>query len=741
MKKRFLSILFLSLSLGSALYAQQQFDWSVSHSTAQSRSNVTMNKITTDREGNIYTLGLFEGTLTIGGGLNQQMLNEQYANASNGQWELFVTKTTPGGAVQWARKFDKTSYVFNHVYNAPMPSGIVVDDSLNVYLAASFPGAIDANPGAASNIHATEDATLTTAKSAVIIKLDEQGTYVWSRHITRNESIWFPGLSYKRGIDIRLIGFNITSNGILYGYGNLGSSQAGDTLTFDPGGQNLIKTFSDTSDTRPFWFEIDKVTGNFSNTGYFKKNASGSIQHLSVQYDNARNKYVTAIFAKTVDISLENNTSQILATPNPAASSTGSFVAKYDSTNAIIWSRLIRSSKNTSARAIAADESGQLFVTGDFQDTTTFTDPNNTNIVLTVTASNTVAAPSNTYVARYDTAGNLKWATKLDFGQTNDVNTTTSAIATDELGVPYVSGQVYGEFNRVGIGYQNYRHGFVSKVDTGGAQLWFMRYGTIPFFQGEVVNMQAVHLDSSNNLYTCGSIRQAGINASPLQQDTNWVALTGTQTAYLLKYSCSDTARTLLSTSACNQYVFDNQTFTQSGEYIFHYWSAGGCDSTVVLDLTVNYIDKPFITVNNFTLGVTSNYATYRWLKNGVLIPGATQATYNVTENADYKVIVTTAAGCTDTSDVYTVDNVSPVFEHALSGLVTVYPNPVTDKVYIESPEAVQYYITGIEGKRLQDITAYHSAIDCSGLAAGIYFLHVLDREDRVIKVEKIVKQ
>lgn len=742
MKRRFLSILFLSLSLGSALYAQQQFDWSVSHSTAESRSSVTMSKITTDKDGNIYTLGLFEGTLTIGGGLNQQMLNEQYVNASNGQWELFITKTDPNGVVIWAKKFDKTSYVFNHIYNATIPAGIIVDDSLNVYLATSFPGSIDANPGTASNLHATEDATLTTAKSAAIIKLDAQGTYVWSKHITRNESIWFPGLSYKRGIDIVLTGLDITKNGILYGYGNLGGSQTGDTLTFDPNGQNLIKTFSDTSNTRPFWFEIDKLTGNFSNTGYFKKNTNGSIQRLSVKYDHNRNKYVTGIFANTIDISLENTPSQILVTPNPTTSFTGSFIAKYDSANAIVWYRSMESSKSIFSRGITTDESsGQIFITGDFQDTVTLTDPNNTNIILTTTATGTVASPSNTFVAGYDTSGNLKWATKLDFGQTNDVNTTTASIDIDVLGTPYVSGQVYGEFNHIGNSYQTYRHGFVSKVDTGGAQLWFMRYGTTPFFQGEVVNMQAAHLDKSNNLYACGTIRHADINVSPLQQDTNWVALSGTHTAYLLKYTCPDTSHTLINTTACNRYVFDNQTFTQSGEYIFHYWSAGGCDSTVILNLTVNYIDKPFITVNSFTLGVTSPYATYQWLKNGVLIPGATQSTYNVTENADYKVIVTTADGCTDTSDVYTVDNATPVSEHDLSNSVTVYPNPVSDKVFIESPVPVQYYITGIEGKTLRQVTAYQNAIDCSDLTAGIYLLHILNQEGRMIKIEKIIKQ
>ena len=40
--------------------------------------------------------------------------------------------------------------------------------------------------------------------------------------------------------------------------------------------------------------------------------------------------------------------------------------------------------------------------------------------------------------------------------------------------------------------------------------------------------------------------------------------------------------------SACNSYVWHDQTYTTSGDYTFHTTNAAGCDSTVTLHLTIN---------------------------------------------------------------------------------------------------------------------------------------------------------
>lgn len=73
----------------------------------------------------------------------------------------------------------------------------------------------------------------------------------------------------------------------------------------------------------------------------------------------------------------------------------------------------------------------------------------------------------------------------------------------------------------------------------------------------------------------------------------------------------------------------------------------------------ISPVEVPTITVNEFVLGVVGSYVTYQWIKDSTDIPGATNATYTVTENADYQVRVTNDNGCESTSAVYEVNNVS----------------------------------------------------------------------------------
>ncbi|MCY1536323.1 hypothetical protein D9M68_717770 [compost metagenome] len=161
----------------------------------------------------------------------------------------------------------------------------------------------------------------------------------------------------------------------------------------------------------------------------------------------------------------------------------------------------------------------------------------------------------------------------------------------------------------------------------------------------------------------------------------------------------------------------------------------------MILDLTVNHILEPFITINNYELGVTSTYDTYQWLRNDLPVAGATQSTYTVSLNGDYKVIAGLANGCSDTSEVYTVTNATAINEvDHIAKQIQVYPNPVQDVVYIKSPVAVKTSVVSVQGVVLAT-QQQAGKISVKHLAVGIYFLQVFDAKGRLIKVEKIVKQ
>jgi hypothetical protein len=62
----------------------------------------------------------------------------------------------------------------------------------------------------------------------------------------------------------------------------------------------------------------------------------------------------------------------------------------------------------------------------------------------------------------------------------------------------------------------------------------------------------------------------------------------------------------------------------------------------------------------------------YQWLRNGVSVAGATQATLTVNQTGDYRVLVTNPANCSDTSDVKTITvNPKPNVQITPSGPVS----------------------------------------------------------------------
>ncbi len=196
--------------------------------------------------------------------------------------------------------------------------------------------------------------------------------------------------------------------------------------------------------------------------------------------------------------------------------------------------------------------------------------------------------------------------------------------------------------------------------------------------------------------------------------------------------------------AGATQYTWDNGDTTatrqvdQPGSYWVSY-TEDGCQHYVDT-FHVQFIElNPVISVNGFELGTAISYVTYQWLLNGELINGATNPTYNVTENGDYQVIVTNEKGCVDTSAIYKVTNVGIQHPGIPSAQVKVYPNPAKDRIYILTPEAVDLQLSGVDGKIIFQ-AAQSRSMDIRDLATGIYLLQIRDQDGHLVKVEKVVK-
>lgn len=345
------------------------------------------------------------------------------------------------------------------------------------------------------------------------------------------------------------------------------------------------------------------------------------------------------------------------------------------------WAKGIGGAGYETANDIAVDKAGNVYVTGYYQ---------SNPLDFGVTASLTNAGGSDAFVAKYDAAGNEVWIKGIG-GTGSD---KSNAIAVDEAGNVYITGGDEG-------------------------------YG--------------ITVDRSGNIYATGYFEGTA--------DFDPVGGTGTLTGagvdvFTLKLGCTDTSSTHIEVSLeCGEaYTLNNTVYTVAGIYTQVMPNAAGCDSIITLDLAYLPIDTPVITVDEYTLGVNGTYASYQWIKNSVHVPGATGSTYIVTENADYQVAVTNEHGCADTSDVYTVTNVGIETGNTLAQQVYVYPNPVTDMVYIQSPVEVNIILTDITGKVIREAQGIHS-LSLKELTESLYLLQIRDTKGSLIKMEKILKQ
>lgn len=174
---------------------------------------------------------------------------------------------------------------------------------------------------------------------------------------------------------------------------------------------------------------------------------------------------------------------------------------------------------------------------------------------------------------------------------------------------------------------------------------------------------------------------------------------------------------------------------TTAGAY--HAIVTNGACSTTTADsmVVVDTPPVPVITANGTTLS-TGSFASYQWQLNGTDISGATNQTYTYTQQGNYSVVVTNSQGCTGTA------NYSPVGVPTIGGRqnISIYPNPATDRVTIDAPAETIATISSLEGKVLIRTQA-NGIITLNNLAAGVYIVHLYDKNNVLLTTAKLVKQ
>ncbi len=209
----------------------------------------------------------------------------------------------------------------------------------------------------------------------------------------------------------------------------------------------------------------------------------------SVGVDASGDVYTTGYFNGTADFNPDSATTFNL-TSNGVEDI---FVSKFDGSGNFSWVVQIGASNMDLGSSLAFDAAGNVYVTGQFEDTVDF-DPGVGVFTMIVTGAD------DAFVLKLDPAGNFVWARQ--FGGTY---ATGASITVDLAGNVFTAGHFQGvnDFDP-GAGTMNLTSAgaedvFVSKLDPSGNFLWVKQMGGPQYDYAS-----SVALDAVGSIYTVG---------------------------------------------------------------------------------------------------------------------------------------------------------------------------------------------------------------------------------------------
>ena len=253
----------------------------------------------------------------------------------------------------------------------------------------------------------------------------------------------------------------------------------------------------------------------------------------------------------------------------------------------------------------------------------------------------------------------------------------------------------------------------------------------------------ATNLATPFPVTTCDTYTWVNGNANTYTSSTSvnhtFTSAQGCDSIVSLDLTINNSASSTDTKTACNSFTWiNNTTYTQNNQTATHTipgGAANGCDSTVMLDLTIKTVNTAITQAGAF-LSADEAGATYQWFdcSNQALIPGATNQTFTATANGDYAVAIT-ANGCTENSTCYTVTGVG-IIENDFGKKLLLYPNPTKGDFVIDlgnNYPTTNITLTDLSGKLLQASTHNNSQLLHLKLKepAGVYLLHIQSEDKK----------
>uniref|UniRef100_UPI000AA61847 DUF4347 domain-containing protein n=1 Tax=Azohydromonas lata TaxID=45677 RepID=UPI000AA61847 len=392
----------------------------------------------TDGQNNTYLMGGLKASTFDFGGTSLTF------GESAGVW---VAKYDYTGALAWVRQWNSLK-----AYNTygDYGRGLAVDSQGNVYVSMSVMGSgaggtsnngyntLDVDPGAG----VTSITTTSFNSAAVLVKLDSSGLFQWERHtgvsgdggrvtVDASDNVYYVA-NFRDSASIG--GVTLTSGGTGTHHSVIKFNSAGavqwtktayagndvnglNDISVNAAGEVFLAGYNGSSLT------IDGVnyTTNWYSSEYdgllWKLNADGTTAYVRKISGSANERYLdqvplsdgSVIVSGAYSAGTDLDPTAATVTPSNAGGA-DYFVAKLNSSGAVVWSLTGGGSAGDSAKRMFVDSDGSILVTGTFNGTATIGGQ-----------SFTSAGNNDAFVMKVNTSGQVQWVKTIGGAYLDDI--------------------------------------------------------------------------------------------------------------------------------------------------------------------------------------------------------------------------------------------------------------------------------------------------------------------------------
>ena len=745
----------------------QNFSWIKSAYRTDCNNGVYPTDVATDKDGNVISTGYYYSTIGNPIRFSDSLLEGYTINSFESN--TFIAKYNATGKVKWIKRIGTNE-------NDGTYPRVATDDSGNVFATVGLNGLTNGSSGFIDNTPISS----VLPNDAVLTKFTSTGILNWYKHFRGTEKIAiydvkadsignayvtgaFNGLLTVDNTTINgapglntnffIVKFNSSGNLIWFKNATGTGSDAGYRLYLKGNDVYVLGVFADgISDAD---ITLDGVTYTIPNTNYdatfvAKYSSNGTLTWFRYGYlqDNggsvAPPNYCDIVVDSSNSVytiySLSHSGTGINYTSpgsiiNYTCTGTGGadyLMSKYNSNGTLLWAKGDGGSTANNycfPTSMIINSNNQLFVSYIISSSVEI---DNVSILS--------ASSEDAIVGKFDLNGSLKCYKQ--YGGTNqdwplDMEPSVNG------SVAY-TGHVYGGIVSSAITSYN-GIPIIGCRNTGITGL--MTIPVISYNSPMCANTAPSTVTFSGTTFGAFSSSPAGLIVdSTTGTITPIGSLPGTYTVSMSDVDCNGIINTTVSimpplTTVLNPVICNGDGYFLpgpgpivyvSGTYTDTLISTGGCDSTILINLTVLPPINKLVGVTGATLTAQENTATYQWvdcMNSNALIPGAMAKFYKASNSGNYAVIIT-KDGCTDTSECYPIQTIG-INETDFTNTIQLFPNPGHDNITINFNNSIKNATIRLYNTFGQMITQENNfsgnrfIMNLSKYSSGVYFIEI----------------